>query len=126
MASEEGGFIWVVAIGLAIWGWNTSDKLKKERTERIDAVQEAYDDVAKLQLRVTELERQLEATEGVVGSVASAHESLRKTFNNNVDIENKAKVARMTAQGACGTETYYPPSGGMVLRNKACTLNDLK
>lgn len=127
MASGDGdGIVWVCLIGLAVWAWDDNRKLKAEKVERIDAVQEAYEGVSALQLRVTELERQVEFAEGLAKDVATSHESLRNTFNGNVDIENRAKVARLTEQGACGTETEYLKSGGWIVRNKECTLKDLK
>lgn len=53
-------------------------------------------------------------------------ESLRKTFNGNVQKENQATVARMTARGACGTEQINFANGGYTIRNKECTLKDLR
>lgn len=53
-------------------------------------------------------------------------EHLRRTFNGNVQKDNEAAVARMTARGACGTEQVTFPGGGYTLRNKECTLKDLR
>lgn len=124
--SDSEGLLWLVAIGLGIWGWKTNEKLKDERAERIEAVARANNNLSDLKLRIVEMEREIEFAEGDIKSVSAAHESLRKTFNSNVDIENKAKVARMTARGACGTETVRFDDGGWAIRNKECTLKDLR
>lgn len=127
MADGDGsGLLWLCAIGLGLWAWNSHEKLEKERVERIDAIASADDQIQRLTIRVTQLEQEVKFTEGDLKSVVNAHESLRKTFNSNVDIENRAKVARMTAQGACGTETVRYDDGGWSVRNKECTLKDLK
>lgn len=86
-----------------------------------------------LEMRVMELERKLDHAERDINGVrelelenARNHESLRKTFNRNVDVNNLAKVARMTADGACGRETVQYPNGGWTVRNRECTLKDLR
>lgn len=127
MANDDSnGFLWVLAIGATIWAWSNHEKLKQERTERIDAVQVAYSDVSKMDLRIADLERKIKFTEGDLARTAKAHDNLVDTFNNNVRIENEEAIKRMTARGACGTETVYPETGGVVIRNRQCTKADLR
>jgi outer membrane murein-binding lipoprotein Lpp len=89
--------------------------------------------VSSLDNRIAELEEKQRALEEQLGTVRSLaldtygeHERLRTTFNHNVDLENKQKVAAMTARGACGQEWRQTSAGYAVLANKECTLRDLK
>lgn len=127
MSDSEGvGILWLAAIGLGLWGWSTHDKLTKERSERIEAVSSAQMRVDKVELRLIEMERKLEFAEGDIKSAFEAQDRLRKVVNTNADIENRQAVREMTARGACGTETIQYPNGGWSVRNKECTLKDLK
>jgi hypothetical protein len=53
-------------------------------------------------------------------------DSLRNTFNGNVNQTNREKAARLTASGYCGEETYTDDYGVRRLRNKECTVDDLR
>lgn len=127
--SNDEGFVWLLFLGVAAWAaynhWGGGG-VKGEREERIDSVHRVDSRVSELEIRIIEMERQLKYAEGDLRSVAKAHESLRKTFNGNVDIDNRAKVARLTAAGACGTETVRFDDGSWTTRNKECTMKDLK
>jgi len=126
MADGETGALWLCVAGLGLWLYNTSDNLAGEILDRGDASFKAQQSDADLERRINALESKLNMTEAEVKDVANAHESLRQTFNGNVDIENRAKVKRMTAAGACGTEVVNFKDGGWTVRNKECTLKDLK
>lgn len=76
--------------------------------------------------RVNELERQIDGLKEVVAQNAAAHESLRKTFNGNVQKDNDEAVKDMTRRGVCGTERVNYNDGSYVMRNKECTLKDLR
>lgn len=81
---------------------------------------------ADLTARVNELERQMESLKAVVAENVAAHESLRKTFNSNVQKDNNEAVRDMTRRGVCGTERVNYQDGGWAFRNRECTLKDLK
>jgi len=85
-------------------------------------------EVAELKLQVTELERQVrELKENDTKQDAFTTEtwnqlsSLRKTFNENVDLDNKKTLAAATARGVCGTETVQFADGSWTTRNRECT-----
>lgn len=76
--------------------------------------------------RIADLESRIDALEeriGVVSDLAvgnyNAHESLRKTFNANVKIDNDARDARRTARGECGY-TQVAAGAGFVWQPKPC------
>lgn len=103
------------------------ENLDRSEIERLRATQ------ADLTTRVDSLEDRLAllkegqaANYAYIKSVADGHDSLVKTFNGNVNMENKAKVARMTAAGGCGQERINYPDGGWAFRNKECTIKDLR
>jgi len=82
--------------------------------------------IVDLERKVASLEFQVEEVRNFALSNYNAHESLRKTFNSNADAENKARVARLTASGYCGKEQVNYSDGSWSMRNKECTLKDLK
>lgn len=127
MASGDGdGFMWLCLIGLAVWVYSDSSKVKAERIERIDSVVDVDQKVSTLETRIIALERDIKFAQGDLERAAAKQDTIVKTFNHNVAIENKEAVKRMTARGACGQETFYPEGGGVVMRNKQCTLKDLE
>jgi len=75
-------------------------------------------DLKEMRVEIVSLQSQIDA-------LRSSHESLRGTFNNNVDIENSNKARDATARGACGTELVNYPDGSSVWRNKKCEVSDL-
>ena len=114
--------------------------VEKEQLIRSDAD-------SRLETRIIELERKVQDLESkaqeiktkaesaesmayTAGDLASstynAHESLRKVVNKNADIENQQAIRDMTDRGACGRENVYYPDGGWSVRNKPCTMKDLR
>lgn len=82
--------------------------------------------IAALEQKAEDLQVQINGVRDLALSNYKAHESLRKTFNGNVDEENKARAARLTASGYCGKEQVNYPDGSWSMRNKECTTKDLK
>ena len=82
--------------------------------------------IAELEQQVTDLQRQIGGVRDLSLSVAESHESLRGTFNNNVDLRNQEKVNEMTRRGACGTEMVRLDNGGFLNRPIPCTMEDLR
>ena len=82
--------------------------------------------IERLKADQASLNKELQDVRVLALGVNDAHESLRKTFNHNVNLENEAKVRAMTARGACGTEQIHYPNGGIVYQNRQCTLKDLR
>lgn len=118
---------------LLLAGCGDIPKARTEEEIRQIAADEASASFAKLNDRIAALEDKLQEKDAEIAAVrglaianVNDHESLRKTFNNNVKIENEAAVRAMTARGACGTEVINYPNGGVVYRNKECTLKDLR
>lgn len=95
-------------------------QIAREEQARHDA------EIAALEQRVDALAERLDSTSNLAISTAEAHESLRKTFNGNVDQENERRAAAMTARGACGTRLVNLPSGGWYNEPIKCTVNDLR
>lgn len=90
------------------------------------------DRIDQLESRLSAIEERDKAQDTAINGVRdlaletyNAHESLRKTFNGNVDMDNKAKAAALTAAGGCGQERYFDDNGYPRLRNKPCTVKDL-
>lgn len=86
------------------------------------------EEVASLSLQVTELEREIRDLKEANGrqdkfAVDTWNElsSLRKTFNENVNIDNKQALARATSNGLCGRETVQFADGSWTERNRECT-----
>lgn len=86
------------------------------------------EEVARLSLQVTELEREIEELKDAnktqdkfAVDTWNALSSLRTTFNSNVDLENKKTLARATERGACGRETVQFADGSWTYRNRECT-----
>lgn len=93
--------------------------------EVVDARVAIEDRLDKVEAENRQLSERLTLLHNWIKEDSQNLDSLRKTFNGNVDRTNKAKVARMTAEGACGTERVEYPDGGWITRNKECTLKDL-
>lgn len=117
---------------LSLSGCDDIPRARSESAIRGIAAEEAVKAAQRMDERVTQLEadnQRLQANVEIlqrwVDGESKSLESLRKTFNRNVDAQNKAKVLRMTANGACGTERVDYPDGGWSTRNKECTLKDL-
>lgn len=94
--------------------------------QAVAANQTAEGRIDKLENENRELQHELSVLTKWVRAESESLDSLRRTFNQNVVIDNNAKVARMTAAGACGTERVTFPEGGWTVRNKECTLKDLR
>ncbi|MEW9855903.1 hypothetical protein [Novosphingobium sp. M1R2S20] len=122
----------IVAV-FAVAGCDDIPRARSENAIRGIAAEEAVKSVQRMDVRLARLEEENRKLKGDMDLLrdwlkaeSDALESLRKTFNHNVNLENSAKVARMTAQGACGTERVEYPDGGWAIRNKECTQKDLK
>lgn len=108
------------------------DNLPQARTEteiREIAREEADfagDKVIALEARIAALEESAIRDRAFMVETYNAHESLRKTFNGNVDQTNREKVANMTARGACGTRLVNLPNGGYYNERIECTEKDLR
>lgn len=97
------------------------------------ASSEAAQQIEPLEARITALERaqkglqdQIDTTRNLALALNKAHDGLVKTFNKNVEIDNRKTIAAMTARGDCGMEWRQSPSGQQFLANRACTEKDLK
>ncbi len=122
-----------IAAALCVAGCNDLPQARTETEIRRIAAEEASRESQRLTSRIANLEQQLQEQHRDIGivrdlaiSTSEAHTGLVKTFNGNVDKNNNAKVAAMTASGACGSETIQYPGGGIVVRHKECTLKDLR
>lgn len=117
----------------ALTGCNDPPQARTEADIRRIAAEENLADVQRLQSQVDalrakseDLEKQIAGVRNLAILTSEGHESLVKTFNGNVDRNNAAAVRDMTRRGACGTEAVNYPNGGVVYRNKDCTLKDLR
>lgn len=126
MMSDGEGFLWLLALGSTVWAWNNHEKLKTERDERIYAVQRAETRNADLETRIMALEREVEATKTTVGIATKTVSSVADQVSKNARVANDNAIADMTAAGACGRETIYFENGGYTVRNKQCTVKDLR
>ncbi len=127
MANDDSnGFLWVLAIGATVWAWSNHEKLKQERIERIDAVQVAYSDVSKMDLRIADLERELAFTKKTAGIAVEAVDAVSERVSKNAKVANENAIADMTERGVCGRETIYHENGGWSVQNRKCTIKDLK
>lgn len=121
---------WVVALGLlslaACDPW-----VRRSEVEAI-AADEARDEVAHANARITELVERVDELETQMSdtevSMASVNRSLDATADQvtfNAKTQNANAIADMTRRGACGTETVQIGTGYLT-RNKECTRADLK
>ncbi len=90
-------------------------------------------EIARLESKIDGLERQIESHDKQISTVRDLAigtsgdlDSLRKTFNGNVEKDNKQAVREMTRAGVCGQETYLDNYNVTRLRNKECTDKDLR
>lgn len=118
---------------LAVAGCDEIPRARSETEIREMARQVHAADIQRLDRQIMTLESRLakeeafsRSVQGLALAAYDQQESLRKTFNHNVDLNNAAKVASMTARGACGQEWVRYPDGGQVWRNKVCTIKDLR
>ena len=124
--NDGGGLLWIIAIAASIWAWSNHEKLGKERQERIVAVQKAEARSHDLEARLATLEESLKGTQETIGMTAAAVDEVSSRVSNNARVANENAVKDMTAAGACGKETVYFKDGGLAIRNKECTVKDLK
>lgn len=122
----------LVTAALVLSGCDDMPRARSKSDIREIVQAEAGTQIRALELRVQRLESDLESQKSISKidrefSVSTYNElnSLRKTFNGNVDIENKNKARQMTARGGCGQEWVNYPDGGRAWRNKECTVKDL-
>lgn len=122
----------ILFAALTAAGCNDMPQARSEAEIRRIAAETSGPTINRLQSRIDELEQrvnrqaeEISTVRNVALSTADAHESLRKTFNGNVDIENNNKARQMTARGGCGQEWVTYPDGGRAWRNKECTVKDL-
>ena len=66
------------------------------------------------------------ALPAAIGMTAAAVDEVSSRVSNNARVANENAVKDMTAAGACGKETVYFKDGGLAIRNKECTVKDLK
>lgn len=118
---------------LALAGCDDIPQTRTESEIRRIAAEGSASELQRIEGRITaqdEEMRQLKAdlndVRGVSLNNADAHERLRKTFNGNVDMDNKAKAAAMTAAGSCGQEWVRLPDGATAWRNRVCTVKDMR
>ena len=107
----------------------TESEIRDMAEDEADAIASRKADssrVDELEERVEKLEERLRLTSASLDEARSNHESLRNTFNGNVDIENRSRAREMTRRGACGQEVEQVSGGGVIVRNKECTVNDLR
>lgn len=77
------------------------------------------DRIAELETRLDDLEAQIASLGVTVDANARAHESLRGTFNSNVDLVNRQRAAERTARGDCGYD-QVPVAAGIAFKPKPC------
>lgn len=82
--------------------------------------------IAELEQEVAALKSKQDATERHLDTVEEAQSKLLQTFNHNVRVDNDNAVRAMTRRGACGKETIVDEYGSTIIRNKECTLKDLR
>lgn len=130
---------WKLSLALALTASLSACSEGQRAVSRDEATDIADDavDASGLEDRVSALEERLEKSEADVASLRkfalanyASTESLRGTFNHNVDLRNKEKVADMTRRGACGQRMFSPPrqneDGTITLaENIPCTEADL-
>lgn len=103
---------------------------KPANQSEIRALQGGINDLTledtRLQARIVELERQREADDAMIKSLGKAVDGLSAQVNSNARVANENAVSDMTAAGLCGKETVYFEGGGYTIRNRKCTVKDLK
>ena len=77
-------------------------------------------DLEDLKRRITTMEERQGATYELAKATYDAHESLRKTFNKNVDIDNRRSDAIDTQLGNCGKQ-WIQGDQGWVTVNRDCS-----
>lgn len=98
-----------------------SDSNNKERISVLEAdVQSLTSDVNALKGDVKSLQRTDELTYNALEAAHKSHESLRNTFNKNVEIDNKRQDALDTSLGRCGKE-WVQSDQGYVTVNRDCS-----
>lgn len=123
----------IITVALTISGCNDTRKIYSEDEIQDMAQDEAARQVAPLEARVAQLEDDQKKLTDQLNTVRSlsidtydAHQSLIKTFNHNVALDNRQRAADLTAAGACGKEWRQASSGVAYLANKECTVKDLR
>lgn len=130
--TRRGAAFWAMFLGLGVAGCdqpNSVSDVTAPRRETVEAklaveAERMENDI--LEKRVTDMEEQISSLRSLVLSLDDAHEGLRKVVNQNARASNEDAVRDMTRRGACGTEQEWLPSGGYIIRNRQCTLADLR
>lgn len=116
--------IFALALALIVGGCDTpSKKADAARDIASDAqirAMAAQDEISNLKLENKRLESELKTVRDLAILTSESLESLRKTFNGNVEINNENNRQARTDAGLCGRETVYLEGGGYTVRNKEC------
>lgn len=99
-------------------------QLAREEYAREEVRHEAR--ISALEQRADALAKRIEITTDLSLATSDSLDSLRTTFNKNVEQDNQAAADRMTARAACGTRLVTMPTGGQYYENVKCTVKDLR
>ena len=101
--------------------------------EAADAVSPLRSQVADLEARIESLQSELDAVDGkmrtnssILSDVAASNADTSRTVSTNAKVSNANAADAMTRRGACGTETTVVEGGGVLIKNKTCTVDDLR
>lgn len=79
-----------------------------------------------LEGKMSGLQSESAAAEQRLSALEGAHQILARTFDRNARAANEDAAKEMTRRGACGEESYVDNYGYTRLRNKECTVKDLR
>ncbi len=117
---------------LIVAGCGDSAPKTWSRDEIADIAGDTYDDtalLAKLQdmeTRVAELERKAAFQEAYAEAISKDLDSVSGQVSRNAKVANDNALRDMTNAGACGRERVDYPDGSWTLRNRECTLKDMR
>jgi len=101
--------------------------------EAADAISPLRSQVADLEGRIETLQSQLDAIDGKIrthsstlSDVASSNAETSRRVSKNARVSNDNALDAMTRRGACGAEMTAVEGGGVLMKNKPCTIDDLR
>lgn len=124
---------WVLALPGALGACDDIPRARSKVDIQNIAVEAQADQLAGLRSEIADLQRKLREVEAentrqnqFAVDTYNSLTNLRTTFNSNVDQRNREKAHELTKLGGCGQERYFDDAGYPRIRNKPCTVNDLR
>lgn len=90
------------------------------------ALTEALNEIARLERKLEAIEPRIVYLESIEKINSKAIDGVSAQVSNNAKVANDNALKDMTAAGACGKDRVDFPDGSWTVRNRQCTLKDMR